>query len=152
MELCRGDLEEYLKHLPNESLPPEIARAYLFQVAFALYVAADRFSLKHYDVKLLNCFVKDINAKGSVVLRYGFGSHIFALKMPAEHAKIMKVAGKKQRRDKRWKPIRILIQSFLFPLVLILSSRRLWYGQHSCRFKWKACNNCTVHNAREYSA
>jgi hypothetical protein len=99
MELCRhGDAEEYLKRLPNEVMPPDEARASLFQIAFGLHVAADRYSLKHYDMKLLNIFLQDaIPGRTSkpyddIVLRYGLGAHVFALRVPAERALIAKLA------------------------------------------------------------
>jgi Protein kinase domain len=99
MEFCRyGDAEEYLKRLPNEVMPPDEARATLFQIAFGLHVAADRFSLKHYDIKLLNVFLQDAitermpESNDDIVLRYGLGAHVFALRMPAQRALIAKVA------------------------------------------------------------
>lgn len=101
MELCsEGDAEEYLKAEPNEILSPELARNLLFQVAFALHAAADRFSLKHYDVKLLNVFLQDArnisqstkSLTGDVVLRFGVGSKVFGLKMPNSKAIVAKLA------------------------------------------------------------
>ena len=94
MELCnRGDAEEYIKDQPHKQIDKKLGQSYLFQIAFALHVAADRFSFKHYDMKLLNVFVQGIDVSESrVVMRYGLGSHIFALNMPAEHANIMKIA------------------------------------------------------------
>lgn len=100
MELCRhGDAEEYIKRLPNELMSPEESRSILFQTAFALHVAGDRFSLKHYDVKLLNIFLQDavqgdsVDSVGDVtVLRYGLGDHVFALRMPSDCAILAKLA------------------------------------------------------------
>lgn len=98
MELCaEGDCEEFLKRLDNEILPCEEARKVIFQIAFALHAAADRHCLKHYDLKLLNIFVQrpaveDSKRDGDVVLRYGLGQHVFALKTPSENALIAKVA------------------------------------------------------------
>jgi len=94
MELCsEGDAEEYLKQQTNEVLNSDLSRMFLFQIAFALHAAADKFSMKHYDMKLLNVFVQDAKTSaGHVVLRYGLGSHVFALKMPHHSAVIAKVA------------------------------------------------------------
>jgi hypothetical protein len=66
----------------------------LFQISFALHAAADRFSLKHYDVKLLNVFLqRATSAKpGDVVMRYGLGEHMFALRTARERAVVAKLA------------------------------------------------------------
>lgn len=95
MELCdSGDAEEFLKGQPNEALNPDDARKILFQISFALHAGADRFSLKHYDVKLLNVFLQHIKTEktGDVVLRYGFGQHTFALRSPKERSLLAKLA------------------------------------------------------------
>lgn len=95
MELCaEGDAEEYLKRQPLESISCTEARQMLFQVAFALHAAADRFSLKHYDMKLLNVFLQRLTGIESetTVMRYGLGSHIFALEMPTASGIIAKIA------------------------------------------------------------
>jgi len=96
MELCQeGDAEEYLKRMPDEMTTTCVARTMLFQMAFSLYTAADRYSLKHYDVKLLNFFlqkVDDKSDKASTVLRYGLGSLNFALEMPTDTGVIVKLA------------------------------------------------------------
>lgn len=100
MELCKhGDAEEYIKRLPNKVMSPEESRSILFQTAFALHVAADRYSMKHYDVKLLNIFLQDavqgdsVDTVGDVtVLRYGLGDHVFALRMPSDRALLAKLA------------------------------------------------------------
>lgn len=94
MELCtEGDAEEFLKRQPNEALESGVTRMFLFQIAFALHAAADRFSMKHYDMKLLNVFVQDAKASSDrVVLRYGLGAHVFALPMPSQTAVIAKLA------------------------------------------------------------
>jgi len=95
MELCdEGDAEEFLKRQPEESLSPCQARQILFQVSFALHAAADKFSLKHYDVKLLNVFLKRVATPktGEVILRYGLGQHIFSLRSPQEKAVVAKLA------------------------------------------------------------
>ena len=95
MELCgEGDAEEFLKRQPDESLIPLQARNMLFQISFALYAAAEKFSLKHYDVKLLNIFLQRMPKKndGNVILRYGLGEHTFALQSSREEAIIAKLA------------------------------------------------------------
>ncbi|KAG7361353.1 protein kinase domain containing protein [Nitzschia inconspicua] len=95
MELCdEGDAEEFLKRQPDEALTPCQARHILFQIAFALYAGANRFSLKHYDLKLLNVFLQRVKPvkKGEVVLRYGLGEHVFSLKAPKEEIVIAKLA------------------------------------------------------------
>lgn len=95
MELCdRGDAEEYIKTLPDELLPPELARQLLFQMTFALHAAANRYSLKHYDIKLLNYFVQTMESEkaGDVILRYGLGEHIFVLRSPRHFALMAKLA------------------------------------------------------------
>ena len=94
MELVNeGDAEELIKRQKDEVFPFEVARGLLFQIAFALFVAADKYSMKHYDVKLLNIFVHRVEeADQSLVLRYGLGSHTFAVNMPAGQALIAKLA------------------------------------------------------------
>jgi serine/threonine protein kinase len=95
MELCgEGDAEEFLKRQPNESLSPFQARNLLFQISFALYAAAEKFSLKHYDVKLLNIFLQRMpkNNGADVNLRYGLGEHTFSLQSSREDAIIAKLA------------------------------------------------------------
>ena len=95
MELCdKGDAEEFTKTLEDELIPPSMARCLLFQMAFALHVAAEKHSLKHYDMKLLNVFVKalQLDHKEEYVARYGVGAHVFALRMPSSTAWIAKVA------------------------------------------------------------
>lgn len=93
MELCnQGDAEEFLKRQADEMVDTKVAQAITFQTAFALYAAADKFSVKHYDMKLLNIFLHSPKTKRNLVLRYGLGSHTFAVNMSAEHAYIAKVA------------------------------------------------------------
>jgi serine/threonine protein kinase len=93
MELVNeGDTEELIKRQTNELLPTGVARCLLFQIAFSLYAAADKYSVKHYDVKLLNIFIQRVETVGDLVVRYGLGSHIFAIRMPASYAFIAKLA------------------------------------------------------------
>lgn len=95
MELCdEGDTEEFLKRQPDESLSLTDATKLLFQIAFALHAAADRFSLKHYDVKLLNVFLQRIKSEksGDVVMKYGLGEHTFVLRSPRGTGLVAKLA------------------------------------------------------------
>lgn len=93
MEFCnRGDAEEFLKTQQHESVDVRVAQAIMFQAAFALYAAKDKFSLKHYDMKLLNIFLHAPETKRNLVLRYGFESQTFAVSMPPGHAYIAKIA------------------------------------------------------------
>ena len=100
MELCReGDAEEYIKRQPGATLPIEDARSLLFQMAFSLHVAGNKFGMKHYDVKLLNFFIDNVNDPSIqesqhpfTVLRYGLGSHVFHLKMKTSNAVFAKLA------------------------------------------------------------
>jgi len=100
MEFCKfGDAEEYIKNQPSFQIDPEEARILLFQMAFSLHVAGDRFGLKHYDVKLLNFLLQPVNSKiindnehPFTVLRYGVGSHVFNLRMPTSKALLIKLA------------------------------------------------------------
>jgi len=100
MELCKhGDVEEYIKRQPDQVIAMHEARCILFQMAFALHTAGDRFGMKHYDVKLLNFFLQSANDTDicevdnpHTVLRYGVGSHVFSLRVPTERALIAKLA------------------------------------------------------------
>jgi hypothetical protein len=100
MELCEhGDVEEYIKSQPGRVLFAEDARNLLFQMAFSLHVAGDKFGLKHYDIKLLNFFLQNTNDQSVdetvhpyTVLRYGLGSHIFNLRTPTSRAVTAKLA------------------------------------------------------------
>jgi serine/threonine protein kinase len=88
MELCdQGDAEKFLKQ-PSEGMLGLKARTQiLFQLAFALHVAADRFSLKHYDLKLLNVLVHGVpkpRESGDVFWRYELESKTFVLDMKPE--------------------------------------------------------------------
>lgn len=100
MELCKyGDAEEYIKNQPRFQIDSEVARILLFQMAFSLHVAGDRFGLKHYDIKLLNFLLQSVNTNNVneddhpfTVLRYGVGSHVFNLRMPTSKAILTKLA------------------------------------------------------------
>lgn len=100
MELCEnGDIESFIRNQPNKMLDPWDCRNMLFQMAFALHVAGDRFGLKHYDVKLLNFLLQSAKDPAipdedhpHVVLRYGVGSHVFRLRMHQSAANIVKIA------------------------------------------------------------
>ena len=93
MELAtEGDAEALIKRQLNGLFPTDVARNMLFQISFALFAASEKFSIKHYDIKLLNVFVQKTNPEGDLVLRYGLGSHVFAVKMPRKAAYIAKLA------------------------------------------------------------
>lgn len=94
MEYCNcGDVEEYIKKQDDGLIVPSVAQGLLFQMAFGLHAAADRYSVKHYDIKLLNIFLQMLDvAGGELVLRYGLGSHFFAVRMPPQAALIAKIA------------------------------------------------------------
>ena len=100
MELCEfGDIEGFIRNEPKNVIHPEEARIFLFQMAFSLHVAGDKFGLKHYDVKLLNFLLQsankdevDILSNPYTALRYGFGEHIFYLRMQTSRAFIVKLA------------------------------------------------------------
>lgn len=95
MELCDGgDAEEFLKTVPDEMLSVEESRQLLFQMSFALHAAANRCSLKHYDVKLLNYFLQHVKSEkdGDIVLRYGLGEHVFSLRSSSQSAIMAKLA------------------------------------------------------------
>ena len=99
MELCEhGDIEDFIKRHPKKMLQPRDCRNLLFQIAFALHVAADRFGMKHYDVKLLNVLLQTASdptipedVHPHVVLRYGFGAHVFRLRMHHSNAYLAKL-------------------------------------------------------------
>ena len=82
MELCdHGDLEDFIRKQPNGVLPLDVVPQLLFQMCFSLYSAREAYSMRHYDVKLLNFFLRSLPdaVQGHVVVRYGFGSRIFRL-------------------------------------------------------------------------
>lgn len=59
MEYCDiGDLEEYIKTLPDERMSLEDTIISMFQMTVSLYKAKKMCNLRHYDVKLLNFFGK----------------------------------------------------------------------------------------------
>lgn len=99
MELCEhGDIENFIKRHPDKMLPAADCRNLLFQIAFALHVAAERFGMKHYDVKLLNVLLQTAkdptipeDVHPHVVLRYGFGAHVFRLRMHHSNAYLAKL-------------------------------------------------------------
>ena len=100
MELCKfGDLEGFINSQPGKIIQPTEARMLLFQMAFALHSAGDRFGLMHYDVKLLNFFLQSAHKNTAdevshryTTLRYGFGAHVFSLRLPTSRAYIAKLA------------------------------------------------------------
>ena len=93
MELCnQGNAKEFLKTQVGEIVDTNLTQAIIFQMAFALYAAAEKFSVKHYAMKLLNVFLHSPKTTGNLALRYGLGAHTCALNMSPEHAYIAKVA------------------------------------------------------------
>jgi len=104
MELCKyGDAEEFLADEPDKCISSCEARMLLFQMAFSLHVASDKYGLKHYDIKLLNFFLQDAHANVSDIsaltekhpytaLRYGLGDHVFCLRMPTNRTILAKLA------------------------------------------------------------
>ncbi|CAM9674294.1 unnamed protein product, partial [Phaeothamnion confervicola] len=116
-ELCeRGDVEEFIRGQPNGQLEIEEIRRFLFQMVVAVYAARRVYTMRHYDLKLLNFLVKDIlppqhdicgdgggasidgrcnvRASGgeSVTIHYGCGRYVFELRMPRERAMFIKLA------------------------------------------------------------
>ena len=104
MELCKyGDAEEFLADEPDQCINPFEARTLLFQMAFSLHVASDKYGLKHYDIKLLNFFLQDAHNNVPDIcalsqkhpyttLRYGLGDHVFCLRMPTNRTILAKLA------------------------------------------------------------
>lgn len=91
MELCKyGSLEEYIKKQQNAQLPVELAAYLLFQIAVALQVARCEFSMKHYDVKLLNVFVQDCS-ECSFPLRYKVDGKEFVVPTVPGHEVLAKL-------------------------------------------------------------
>jgi serine/threonine protein kinase len=59
MELCDGsDLEEHLRGRSDGQMPVRHVPGVLLQMVASIYVARVRFSMRHYDVKLLNFFLR----------------------------------------------------------------------------------------------
>jgi serine/threonine protein kinase len=100
MELCtHGDLEDFLQKQPSLTLADAALPPLAFQMFFALYCAQEEFSLRHYDVKLLNFLLKEVPQaplqalprKGSkapaaardVAISYGVPGQAFRFTLPA---------------------------------------------------------------------
>ena len=64
MELCeRGDLETYIKEECHDQVLHETCvLSYFFQMVYALYIAKYIYHMRHYDIKLLNFFVKEMTS------------------------------------------------------------------------------------------
>ena len=99
MELCQyGDMESFMRNHPDKILDPDVCRILLFQMACALYVAGDRFGLRHYDVKLLNFFLASARPASNdkehphVVLHYGVDAKVFRLRMDPSRSFLVKLA------------------------------------------------------------
>ena len=74
-------MEEACKALPKLMWPHEELPCLLYQMLFSLYAAQKELSLRHYDVKLLNFFLRKPTAR----LSKGFG-HETGLPVDAEAA------------------------------------------------------------------
>ena len=89
MELCsHGDVESYMKTLPEEMLPLDAAVDFAFQMIFAMHAAREQFSLRHHDIKLLNFFVSDRN--DGHVFEYTFGKE--QLSYLSQDSRVVKLA------------------------------------------------------------
>ena len=79
MELCDyGDVEGFIRRQPGGLLPLDVVQQLLFQMCFSLYAARESFSMRHYDIKLLNFFLRRFPSPDQVVsVRCGFGSHVY---------------------------------------------------------------------------
>jgi serine/threonine protein kinase len=75
MELCdKGDVEALIKTQPNALLPVGELAGMMYQMAFSMFVARSKYTMRHYDVKNLNFFVRAAGEDGKAAsLRYGFG-------------------------------------------------------------------------------
>jgi hypothetical protein len=59
MELCEsGDIEEYIRAAPDTILPLQQVMPMLFQMIFSLFAGRHEYSMRHYDIKLLNFLVR----------------------------------------------------------------------------------------------
>eukprot|EP00611_Tribonema_gayanum_P010279 TRINITY_DN20249_c0_g1_i1.p1 TRINITY_DN20249_c0_g1~~TRINITY_DN20249_c0_g1_i1.p1 ORF type:complete len:510 (-),score=120.96 TRINITY_DN20249_c0_g1_i1:37-1422(-) len=98
MELCElGDVEGYLRELPQGVLPVEDTVAVLFQMLFSIFAARHEYRLRHYDLKLLNFLVKPCAAVEQTdqtvsVLQCGIDEHVFDVRMSANYAVLIKLA------------------------------------------------------------
>ena len=105
MELCDGgDLETYLRNSEintNGVLSGEEISSMLFQMIASLAVGQSEMKLRHYDVKLLNFFLKSIDASGgddvgkadSVnIASYVFGDKTYNVTAPRERPYLIKLA------------------------------------------------------------
>jgi hypothetical protein len=54
-------VEDYIKKSPKKMINPDLSCILLFQMALALNAAADKLSMKDYDIKLLNILLKQID-------------------------------------------------------------------------------------------
>ena len=106
MELCDGgDLETYLRNPEmntNGALAAEEISSMLFQMIASLAVGQSEMNLRHYDVKLLNFFLKSICASGADadsqkadcvhIASYNFGGKIYNITAPNERPYLVKLA------------------------------------------------------------
>jgi len=102
MELCsKGDAEDFLGNQPTKTISTLEAGSLLFQMAFSLFVAKEKYNLKHYDVKLLNFLLQDGRTlfhttdndnNKDVCLQYALNDKTFNLIMPKDRSLIAKLA------------------------------------------------------------
>ncbi|OQR89820.1 hypothetical protein THRCLA_09563 [Thraustotheca clavata] len=80
MELCDGgNLEDYLR--VHGTLSVHDSLCLFFQMVFALYVGRDQHELRHFDIKLLNFFLKSMPKVDSAI-SYTLNKTEFTLKSP----------------------------------------------------------------------
>ena len=106
MELCDGgDLESFLRSddtLPEDGLLPiDELPAIVFQMIMSLAVGQEELNLRHYDVKLLNFFLKRVDnmpiaseapSDRVPVASYIFNDQEYAVAAPAARAFVVKLA------------------------------------------------------------
>ena len=93
MELCDGgDLEDFIRDQANQTLPlHEAVVPYLFQMVFAIYAARDKYQLRHFDIKLLNFFLKKVPSEHLDAV-YAFGSDCYQIQLDKPYACWVKLA------------------------------------------------------------
>ena len=102
MELCDGgDFEEFLKEKTNGLgiIPKRETVGALFQMISSLDLAQKRLNLRHYDIKLLNFFLKKQNTgltndedEMIEIAKYYYDTDEYLIEAQREHAYIVKLA------------------------------------------------------------
>lgn len=94
MELCDGgDVEEFMRNAQHELLPLDVVLPYFFQMCYSLYVGRDKFQLRHYDIKLLNFFMKAVPTFDEErKISYAFGESCYQMTLPSEYLYWIKLA------------------------------------------------------------